>query len=108
MIRIKTVASCKGTLPLMAMFCVAVCLLAVAQEKTSAPADTIVMHAKIYTVNDKQPWAEAIAIRGDKVVAGGSNKEIGACRGSPTRGVYAGGRAGRPGVAESHLHFKDG
>jgi predicted amidohydrolase YtcJ len=109
MIRIKTVASCKGTLPLMAaMFCVAVCFLAVAQEKTSAPADTIVMHAKVYTVNDKQPWAEAVAIRGDKIVAVGSDKDIRAFRGSSTRVIDAEGKLVLPGFEDSHIHFMDG
>ncbi|MGC2198311.1 MAG: amidohydrolase family protein [Terriglobales bacterium] len=33
-----------------------------------AAADIVVVHARVYTVNAKQPWAEAIAIRGDKIV----------------------------------------
>ena len=39
-------------------------------------ADTIVHHAKIYTVNAKQPWAEALAIQGDKIVAVGSEADV--------------------------------
>ena len=31
-----------------------------------APADKIVVHGRVYTVNEKQPWAEALAIRGER------------------------------------------
>ncbi len=37
---------------------------AVAQDA----ADTVLTNGKIYTVNDEQPWAEAVAVRGDEIV----------------------------------------
>ena len=45
-----------------------------------------------------QPWAEAIAIRGDKIVAVGSAKEIAAYRGASTKVIDAHGQAGFAGL----------
>jgi hypothetical protein len=38
--------------------------LALRQSASAPVADMIVMHGKIYTVNTKRPWAQAVAIRG--------------------------------------------
>ena len=80
-----------------------------AQEKAhSVTADTILLRAKIYTLNGKQPWAEALAIQGDKILAVGSDKDIQAYRGSSTRVVDAGGHLVLPGFEDCHIHFMDG
>jgi predicted amidohydrolase YtcJ len=82
---------------------------AAAQDKVKAgTADTIVWHAKVYTVNPKQPWAEAVAIRGATVVAVGSDQEIEAYRGSSTQMIDAGGHLILPGFEDCHIHFMDG
>jgi len=72
------------------------------------PADTVVVHGRIYTVNSRQPWAEALAIRDGKVVAVGSEKEIDAYRGLGTRVIDAGGRLVLPGIVDTHVHFMGG
>ena len=51
-------------------------LLSHAQSANTAPADTIVLHGRVYTENAKQPWAQAVAIRSAKIVAVGSDAEI--------------------------------
>lgn len=79
-----------------------------AAGQTDAPADKIVVHARIYTVNEKQPWAEALAIRGEKIVAVGSDKEIAAFRGRSTQVIDAAGRLVLPGFEDCHIHFMDG
>lgn len=85
------------------------CLVAnSATGQTIASADEIVVHGRIYTVNEKQPWAEALAIRGEKIVAVGSNKEIEAYRGSSTKVIDAAGRLVLPGFEDCHIHFMDG
>ena len=73
-----------------------------------APADTIVAHGRIYTENEKQPWAEAIAIHGEKIVAVGSDQEIAAYRGSSTHVIDAAARLVLPGFEDCHIHFMDG
>ena len=77
-------------------------------QKKSAYADTVVLHGKIYTVNSKQPWAEALAIRGERVVAVGSNSEIAKLQSKDTQVIDAQGRLVLPGFTDCHIHFIDG
>src|SRR5690348_15441745 len=60
-------------------------------------ADTILLHARIYTVDSKHPWAEALAIRDGKILAVGSDREIGRLRGASTEVIDAKGRLVLPG-----------
>src|ERR1700742_2873785 len=71
-------------------------------------ADTIIHHAKIYTVNARQPWAEAVAIQADKIVAVGTESDIEKFRKPNTKVIDAGGRLVLPGFVDCHIHFLDG
>jgi predicted amidohydrolase YtcJ len=71
-------------------------------------ADTVVVNARIYTVNPRQPWAEALAIRGDKIIAVGRLREIATLRGPSTHVIDAQGRLVLPGFTDCHIHFLDG
>jgi len=82
--------------------------LALAQGQASTVADTVVTNARIYTVNSKQPWAEALAITGDKILAVGSAKDVAPYRGPATKVIDAGGRLMLPGFTDCHIHFMDG
>jgi predicted amidohydrolase YtcJ len=92
--------------------CAIVCLCAfgarpgAAQQR--APADTVIIHAKIYTVNPRQPWAEAVAIRGGKIVAVGSEKDIAAYQGASTAVIDAKQHMLLPGFIDNHVHFLGG
>jgi hypothetical protein len=79
-----------------------------ASNDSSQPADTIITNARIYTVNPQQRWAEAIAIRGDKIVAVGNRKQVEALRGPSTKMIDAGQRLLLPGFVDCHIHFMDG
>jgi predicted amidohydrolase YtcJ len=83
-------------------------LLSQAQNANTAPADTIVLHGRVYTENTKQPWAQAVAIRGAKIVAVGSDTEIDKLRSAGTKVIDAAGRLVLPGFVDSHIHFLDG
>jgi predicted amidohydrolase YtcJ len=72
------------------------------------PADTVLLHGRIYTVNSKQPWAEAVAIRNGRLVAVGSDKQIAPFRGPATTVIDAKGRLVLPGFTDCHVHFLDG
>jgi predicted amidohydrolase YtcJ len=74
----------------------------------ASPVDLVVLHAKVYTVNLNQPWAEALAIRESKIVAVGSEAEIEKLRGPHTKIIDAQGRLVLPGFTDSHIHFLDG
>jgi predicted amidohydrolase YtcJ len=68
-------------------------------------ADTIFLNGNIYTVNEKQPHAEAIAIKTDRVAFVGSNTEADKFRGDNTRVIDLHGRALFPGFTDSHCHI---
>jgi predicted amidohydrolase YtcJ len=70
--------------------------------------DILVTNARVYTGNDKQPWAEAIAIHGDEIVAVGSARDLEAHRKAKTKVIDAGGRLVLPGFTDCHTHFLDG
>jgi predicted amidohydrolase YtcJ len=71
-------------------------------------ADTLVVNGRVYTVNLKQPWAEAVAIRDGKIVAVGTTKHIESFRGTATRVIDAHQQLVLPGITDCHVHFMDG
>jgi predicted amidohydrolase YtcJ len=66
--------------------------------------DTILFNAKIFTANTAQPWAEALAIRGERIIAVGDNATITAQAGPSTRRLDLGGRTVVPGFNDAHVH----
>jgi len=78
-----------------------------AQKKTHS-ADTVVLHGKIYTLNPEQPWAEALAISGDRIVRVGSDADMATLQSKDTRIIDANGRLVLPGFVDCHIHFIDG
>jgi predicted amidohydrolase YtcJ len=71
-------------------------------------ADTVVLHGRIYTLNSKQPWAQALTIRADKIVAVGDDATIEKFRGPDTKVIDAAGQLVLPGFVDCHIHFMDG
>lgn len=71
----------------------------------SMPADAIVLNARVYTVDPALPRAEAIAVRGDRIVVVGTRDDVLAYRGPATQVIDAGGRAVVPGLHDAHGHF---
>jgi predicted amidohydrolase YtcJ len=80
----------------------------VSAQQNPHPADTVVLHAKIYTANPQQPWADAVAIRDGKILAIGSDKQIAAYEGSSTKIVDADDHMVLPGFIDTHVHFMAG
>lgn len=71
-------------------------------------ADMVVINARVYTLNPKQAWAEALAIHDEEIVFVGSNKDVEAYRDKKTKVIDAGGRLVLPGLTDCHSHFLDG
>jgi len=71
-------------------------------------ADTIILNARVYTVNAQQPWAEAIAVKDGKILAVGDTAKIEAYRGGTTQIIDARGHMVFPGFTDCHIHFMDG
>ena len=76
------------------------------QQSQSEIADTVFTNGRIYTVNKVQPWAEAVAIKGGRFVAIGSNADVEAVTGESTEVIDLGGQFAMPGLHDLHLHFE--
>jgi len=67
-------------------------------------ADIVYRNGRIYTVNPMQPWAEAIAVSGGRIVAIGDNNLVEGSVGKQTKVVNLGGAFVLPGFHDCHLH----
>lgn len=74
-------------------------------QPASGPADVIFRGGPILTITGKAPRAEAIAIRGNKIVAVGKAEDVLGLSGSKTRLVDLKGRTLMPGLIDPHMHF---
>ena len=72
---------------------------------TATPADLVLKNGVVYTVDDQNPKAEAVAIRGAEIVFVGSNAEAAKFEGSKTRVVDLAGATVLPGLADAHYHL---
>lgn len=82
--------------------------MAGAQEEPNRTADLVVTGARVWTGATGQPEAQAVAIRGGKYVAVGSDADIKRLIGPKTRVIEARGRRVIPGLIDSHLHIISG
>ena len=72
------------------------------------PADLVLTNGKIVTVDDRFTIAQAVAVRGDRIVAVGANAEISRLAGAATRRIDLGGRTVTPGLIDNHMHLLRG
>jgi predicted amidohydrolase YtcJ len=68
--------------------------------------DTILYNGKIHTMRSKSDIVEAIAIKGDKVISTGSNKDVQSLSDSETIEIDLGGRLVLPGLIDTHTHLE--
>ncbi|MBK9252517.1 MAG: amidohydrolase family protein [Proteobacteria bacterium] len=78
---------------------------ALADPAPGGHVDRIFVNGRIWTGDDAQPWAEAIAVSGDTLVGVGSSAEIRSMAAPDTAVVDLGGRFVAPGFQDSHIHF---
>src|SRR5437879_3715496 len=79
-------------------------LLVTVSQPLGPPADLIVHRAKVVTVDAKFSLAEAVAVRGGKIVAVGRDADVLKLRGPSTRVIDAAGKTVLPGLYDSHVH----
>ena len=72
---------------------------------TSEKADMVISNGIIYTMDDFNPLAEAVAIREGKIIAVGSEYAVGTYIGSETKILDLNGKTMVPGLIEGHGHF---
>ncbi|MFN8565593.1 MAG: amidohydrolase family protein [Anaerolineae bacterium] len=68
------------------------------------PPDLVLINGNIATVDDDFSFAQAIAIRGDTILAVGTNEEIQALAMDSTQVIDLGGKTVLPGLIDAHLH----
>ena len=68
----------------------------------------MIVHAKIYTMDEKRPWRQSLVFCKGKIVAVGTDEEVGRLRGIGTKFIDAGGKLVLPGLTDCHIHFIDG
>ena len=79
--------------------------LGCATDEVQELADVVLTNGKVVTVDDALPEAQAIAIRGDRIIAVGTNEEITALVGELTSTIDLAGRLALPGFIEGHGHY---
>lgn len=86
----------RPALPALALLALAAC---------QPPADTLFLNGSVYTADDARPTAEAIAVRGGKVVFVGSAEDAERHRGPSTEVVDLAGAFVYPGFIDAHAHL---
>jgi len=69
------------------------------------PADLVLKNGNIYTASEKQTHAEAVAVKGDRIVFVGSNAEVNKFAGKNTRVIDLHGATVVPGLTDAHHHL---
>ncbi len=85
-----------------ARLCV-LCLVTLGGACAPPAPDTVLLNGHVFTGDPANPWAEALAIRGDRVIAVGTTAEVAALASSVSARRDLGGRAVVPGFNDAHL-----
>lgn len=90
------------------MVLVAACALAVptrCRPGSGRPADLVLVRGNVVTLDPGRPRAQAIAVRGERIVAVGTDGDVAPLVGPSTRVIDLAGRLAVPGLVEGHAHF---
>ncbi|MEW6273414.1 MAG: amidohydrolase [Thermodesulfobacteriota bacterium] len=77
---------------------------AAASSEKASRASLVFRGGRVYTVDPRRPWAEAVAVRDGAIVAVGSDEEVGKLVGPDTKMIELEGRMMLPGFVEGHVH----
>lgn len=75
------------------------------RDSQSPSADLVLRHATIYTVDAAQPTAQAVAVKGGKIIYVGTDAGVAKFVGSATKTLDLQGKFVFPGFADAHAHF---
>ena len=67
--------------------------------------DTVFVRGRVHTMDPSRPHAEAVAVRGGRIVAVGSNEQIRALQAANTKVIDLAGRTLLPGFVDPHVHY---
>ena len=71
-------------------------------------ADIIIFNAEVFTADENQPHAQAVALRGNRILFVGSDADAKTLASPATRLIDARGRTVMPGFIDSHFHLISG
>ena len=71
----------------------------------SSTADLVITNAKVFTSDKENPWAEAVAVKGNRILFVGTNEEAKKYIETSTRVIDAMGRTVTAGFIDSHFHL---
>jgi TonB family protein len=98
----------RRSIPFIAGLALVVAGSAAAPQRHEAPSTLAIINARIWTGNPKQPWAEAVLVRGDRIAFVGSTWEMRIPTGPDVRVIDAHGGMVTPGFIDAHVHFIGG
>ena len=78
------------------------------QATANSQANLILINGRVWTENEKAPWAEAVAIKENKILAVGKNSQIKKLASKNSQMIDLGGRLLIPGFNDAHTHFLGG
>lgn len=81
--------------------------LDITENLTPLSADMALTNGKVLTMNPAQPVAEAIAIKGNKIIKVGTNQEINQLIRGNTKLIHLNGKTVVPGFIDTHIHITD-
>ena len=83
-------------------------LLACERQAPADFASIVISDARVWTGDPDNPWAEAVAMNGDMIIAVGSAESVAAHIGDETQVLSVPGSMLTPGFIDTHVHFIDG
>ena len=86
-------------------FALAAVLLLPAVQISAETADSVFHNGRIYTVDDNQPWAQALAVKGARLVFVGDDEAARQYMGDETQVVDLQGQMVMPGIHDAHTHL---
>lgn len=93
---------------LIILLVITIAMMTACRNNENKVADLIISNARIWTGNNNQPYVEALAVSGDKILAVGSNREMMRLKGKNTVVSKMHGEFIVPGFIDSHVHFLQG
>ena len=91
-----------------ALFAAALCSGACGARPEAEAGSDLIVYGRVWTGDSARPWAEAVAIRGDTIVAVGDSATIARSQRSATRVISNGKAMVAPGFMDGHAHFLRG
>ena len=90
---------------LLAALATTLCLVSLGIGQPSSP-DMVLLNGRLFTGDGSRPYVEALAIRGDRIVAVGTSADMQALAGPRTTRIDVGGRVVIPGINDAHYHLR--